>query len=217
MNHPAIATIWVNNGTCAGRRGGIAALQFDHLQRIILSINFATHRNRSASARPILPIAPMMNACFAIVAHHAGADGLHKNCAMLRGVLKNQSYATYNRSSIKLAYSNRFYTMLINSKCLTSSLTILPLRLAPPDRAPWRGVGLVTSSCSPARLAGFIRLPGTQPLRTLINYAFLRPVVIKENGVLLKLRHSLIKRAIMHYLTSYCGNSGALGGCGSLA
>jgi hypothetical protein len=132
----------------------------------------------------------MMNACFAIVAHHAGADGLHKNCAMLRGVLKNQSYATYNRSSIKLAYSNRFYTMLINSKCLTSSLTILPLRLAP---------------------------PGTQPLRTLINYAFLRPVVIKENGVLLKLRHSLIKRAIMHYLTSYCGNSGALGGCGSLA
>ncbi len=27
------------------------------------------------------------------------------------------------------------------------------------DRAPWRGVGLVTSSCSPARLAGFIRLP----------------------------------------------------------
>jgi CRISPR-associated endonuclease/helicase Cas3 len=27
------------------------------------------------------------------------------------------------------------------------------------DRAPWRGVGLVTSSRSPARLAGFIRLP----------------------------------------------------------
>ncbi len=27
------------------------------------------------------------------------------------------------------------------------------------DRAPWRGVGLVTSSRSPAGLAGFIRLP----------------------------------------------------------
>jgi hypothetical protein len=28
-----------------------------------------------------------------------------------------------------------------------------------PDRAPWRGVGLATSSRSPAGLAGFIRLP----------------------------------------------------------
>jgi hypothetical protein len=58
----------------------------------------------------------MMNARFAIVALHASADGLHMSCAILRRRAKNQGYATYNRFSIELVDSNRFYTMLINSK-----------------------------------------------------------------------------------------------------
>jgi hypothetical protein len=99
----------------------------------------------------------MMNARFAIVALHASADGLHMSCAILRRRAKNQGYATYNRFSIELVDSNRFYTMLINSKCLTASLTNLPLRSAP---------------------------QGTQPRRTLINCAFLRSTVIKETAVL---------------------------------
>jgi hypothetical protein len=72
----------------------------------------------------------MMNARFAIVALHASADGLHMSCAILRRRAKNQGYATYNRFSTELVYSNRFYTMLIDSKCLTPSQTILPLRSA---------------------------------------------------------------------------------------
>ncbi len=40
----------------------------------------------------------------------------------------------------------------------TGSVSSRPPAVAP-DRAPWRGVGLATSSRSPARLAGFIRLP----------------------------------------------------------
>ncbi len=85
------------------------------------------------------------------------AHGWRRPTVVARDLSGEQSAITRAFLQGRTGGKRDFDRLILSEKGLEDIEIILPRDKS--DRAPWRGVGLVTSSRSPARLAGFIRLP----------------------------------------------------------